>query len=46
MLDGTMPTSGAFKAGRLGEVKMLAKDEVLLGPPLVFSKRDVGRYDF
>ena len=46
MLDGTMPTSGAFKAGRLGDVKMIAKDEVLLGPPLVFSKQDVGKYDF
>ena len=46
MLDGTMPKSGAFKAGRLGDVKMIAKDEVLLGPPLVFSKKDVGRYDF
>ena len=46
MLDGSMPKSGEFKAGRLGDVKMLSKDEVLLGPPLVFSKKDVGKYDF
>ena len=46
MLDGTMPSSGTFEAGRLGRVKMTAKDEVLLGPPLVFSEKDVDKYDF
>ena len=46
MLDVSMPKSGAFKAGRLGDGKMISKDEVLLGPPLVFSKKGVGKYDF
>jgi len=27
-------------------VKLTAKDEVLLGKPLVYSKQDVGKYDF
>ena len=46
MIDGTMPKSGTFKAGRLGNVKMLAKDEVLLGKPLVFGPRNVAKFKF
>jgi rhamnose transport system substrate-binding protein len=45
-VEGNLPESGTFKAGRLGEVKMLAEDEVLLGPPIVFSKENIGQYDF
>jgi rhamnose transport system substrate-binding protein len=45
-VDDKLPKSGTFKAGRLGEVKMLAPDEVLLGPPIVFSKENIGKYDF
>jgi rhamnose transport system substrate-binding protein len=45
-VEGNLPKSGTFKAGRLGEVKMLAADEVLLGPPLVFNKENIGQYDF
>jgi rhamnose transport system substrate-binding protein len=45
-IEGNLPKSGTFKAGRLGEVKMLAEDEVLLGPPLVFSKENIDQYDF
>jgi rhamnose transport system substrate-binding protein len=45
-VDNKLPKSGTFKAGRLGEVKMLAPDEVLLGPPIVFSKENIGQYDF
>jgi rhamnose transport system substrate-binding protein len=45
-VEGNLPKSGTFKAGRLGEVKMLAEDEVLLGPPIVFSKENIGQYDF
>jgi ABC-type sugar transport system substrate-binding protein len=46
MIDGTMPTSGSFKAGRLGRVRLIAKDQVLLGKPLVYDKKTVGRYKF
>ena len=35
-VEGNMPKSGTFEAGRLGKVEVLAEDEVLLGPPLVF----------
>jgi rhamnose transport system substrate-binding protein len=45
-IEGNLPKSGTFKAGRLGEVEMLAEDEVLLGPPLVFSKENIDEYDF
>jgi rhamnose transport system substrate-binding protein len=46
MIDGTMPKSGSFKAGRLGRVQIPNKGEVLLGKPLVYGKKDVSRYDF
>jgi rhamnose transport system substrate-binding protein len=45
-VEGNLPKSGTFKAGRLGEVKMLAPDEVLLGPPLVFTKDNIDKYNF
>jgi rhamnose transport system substrate-binding protein len=45
-VEGNLPKSGTFKAGRLGQVKMLAEDEVLLGPPIVFSKENIDQYDF
>jgi rhamnose transport system substrate-binding protein len=45
-VDGNLPKSGTFKAGRLGKVKMLAEDEVLLGPPIVFSEENIDQYDF
>jgi rhamnose transport system substrate-binding protein len=45
-IEGNMPKSGTFEAGRLGKVKLLAEDEVLLGPPLVFSKENIDEYDF
>jgi len=45
-VEGNLPKSGTFKAGRLGEVKMLAPDEVLLGPPLVFTKENIDKYNF
>jgi rhamnose transport system substrate-binding protein len=45
-IKGDLPKSGTFEAGRLGKVKMLAPDEVLLGPPLVFSKENINDYDF
>ena len=45
-IEGNMPKSGTFEAGRLGKVKLLAEDEVLLGPPLVFSEKNIDEYDF
>jgi ABC-type sugar transport system substrate-binding protein len=45
-VEGNLPDSGTFKAGRLGEVEMIAEDEVLLGPPLVFTPENIDEYDF
>jgi rhamnose transport system substrate-binding protein len=45
-INGDLPKSGTFEAGRLGKVKMISSDEVLLGPPLVFSKKNIDDYDF
>jgi rhamnose transport system substrate-binding protein len=45
-IEGNMPDSGTFKAGRLGEVEMISEDEVLLGPPLVFTQDNIDEYDF
>lgn len=45
-LDKKLPKSGKFKAGRLGEVEVVKPDEVLLGPPIVFNKDNIGEYDF
>jgi rhamnose transport system substrate-binding protein len=35
-----------FKAGTLGEKTIGAKGEVLLGPPTVFDKSNIGQFDF
>jgi rhamnose ABC transporter rhamnose-binding protein len=46
-VKGEDPTAGkTFKAGRLGEVEVLAKDEILLGPPLVFDRENIDQYKF
>ena len=45
-LEGNLPKSGTFEAGRLGKVKMIAEDEVLLGPPLVFTQENIDQYNF
>jgi rhamnose ABC transporter rhamnose-binding protein len=47
-INGEMPSEegATFEAGRLGEVEMIAPDEVLLGPPLVFTKDNIDEYDF
>ena len=46
-LDGSFdPAKGFIKAGRLGDLKFTAQDEILLGPPLVFDKDNIGKYNF
>lgn len=46
-LDGTFnPASGSVQAGRLGQLKFIAPDVLLLGPPLVFTKENIDNYKF
>lgn len=46
-LDGTFNSaSGSIKAGRLGQLKFIAPDVLLLGPPLVFTKANIDNYKF
>jgi rhamnose transport system substrate-binding protein len=43
----TCPREGGHdRSGRLGKVEMIADDEVLLGPPLVFNKQNIDKYNF
>lgn len=46
LCDGTLKRDSKFiAAGRLGKKKVLG-DEVLLGPPMNFTKANIDRYDF
>jgi rhamnose transport system substrate-binding protein len=43
---GQMKGQGGIPAGRLGEVQVRDGFEVLLGPPMKFTKENIGQYDF
>ena len=46
-LDGTLkPDSGAVDAGRLGKLKFIQKDVVLLGDPLIINGENVDQFKF
>ena len=47
-VTGNMPSEegATFEAGRLGEVELIGSDEVLLGPPLVFTEANIDDYNF
>ena len=46
-LNGTLnPASGYVSAGKLGKLKFVSDDVVLLGPPLVFTKDNIDQYHF
>jgi rhamnose transport system substrate-binding protein len=46
-LDGTLkPESGFVEAGRLGKLKFIAKDVVLLGDPLIFNTSNIDNFKF
>jgi len=40
------PQSGSVEAGRLGKLKFISNDTVLLGPPLIFTKDNIDQFDF
>ncbi len=41
-----MPTTGSFRAGRLGVLKFDKPGELLLGPALIITKKNIDRYHF
>ncbi len=46
-IDGTLnPSSGFVSAGRLGKLKFISPDTVLLGEPMVFTKDNVDQFSF
>ncbi len=46
-LDGKLdPKVGSIPAGRLGKMKFIADDVVLLGPPTVFTKENIDQFNF
>lgn len=47
LLDGTLdPASGYVEAGRLGKLKFISGDTILLGDPFIFTKDNVDQFDF
>lgn len=47
LIDGTLdPASGYVDAGRLGKLKFISPDTVLLGDPFVFNADNVDQFDF
>jgi hypothetical protein len=43
--QGKMPENGTIKAGRLKDIKVKDR-EVMLGPPIKFTKDNIDKYDF
>lgn len=47
VVDGTLkPGATEFKAGRLGTLKVINGSELLLGAPFIFTKANIGNFDF
>jgi hypothetical protein len=45
--DGSLkPGATSVKAGKLGDLQVVNGSEVLLGPPFVFTKENIGGFDF
>jgi ABC-type sugar transport system substrate-binding protein len=45
--DGTLaPGATSVKAGKLGDLQVVNGSEILLGPPFVFTKENIGQFDF
>ena len=43
--QGKMPENGTIQAGRLGKIPVTDR-EVLLGPPMKFTKDNIDKFDF
>ena len=47
LADGTLkPGDKTFKAGKLGDLQIANKSEILLGAPKVFTKENIGTFNF
>lgn len=45
--DGTLkPGSTTLKAGKLGDLRIINGSQILLGSPTVFTKDNIGKFDF
>jgi rhamnose transport system substrate-binding protein len=45
--DGALkPGATSVKAGKLGDLQVINGSEILLGPPFIFTKENVGQFDF
>jgi ABC-type sugar transport system substrate-binding protein len=45
--DGTLkPGATSVKAGKLGDLQVINGSEILLGPPFIFTKENIGQFDF
>jgi rhamnose transport system substrate-binding protein len=45
--DGTLaPGATSVKAGKLGDLQVVNGSEILLGAPFVFTKENIGQFDF
>lgn len=45
--DGTLkPGATSLKAGKLGELQIINGSEILLGAPFIFTKENIGKFDF
>jgi rhamnose transport system substrate-binding protein len=45
--DGTLkPGATSVKVGKLGDLQVINGSEILLGPPFIFSKDNIGQFDF
>ncbi len=45
--DGTLkPGDASVKAGKLGDLQVINGSEILLGAPFIFTKDNIGDFDF
>ena len=45
--DGTLePGATSVKAGKLGDLAVINGSEILLGAPFIFTKENIGDFDF